>query len=330
VHFSKRIKNITMKNLIIKYFLVLTLLFSYSTVSAETMITGFEVRLNDGSKHLITGYFCNGENGPALIKTDTTFVGSNFFKYTSYPLWSENDGELQILPSNNADLSGGFEIFELYHYLYYPLIQNDAQTFYEPASIEGDYVVRKLKMEFFNNVGDEFYYGVSQAGLIGASHTSSSIYIEESTDGVNFIATGRVSAAGNSQSELTYTYVDDQLNGDNYYRLRIVDFDGSYDYSDIVHVTADCARDAVIPDVFPNPVRESLSIRFNSEFDHETATVVVIDNLGRTVMTEGVEVFSGANVIELNVNTLPQATYYITIEGENGWFKKPTSFVKIN
>jgi len=160
---------------------------------------------------------------------------------------------------------------------------------------------------------------------INVSHFS----IEESTNGTDFTTLGRVDAIGNSQTERTYTYTDEQLTANNYYRLRIVDNDGSQEFSEIVLVTASCASGVSIADVFPNPVNDAMSIRFNSDIDHETATVVITDNLGRTVMTEGIQVFLGANVVELNVNALPQATYFITIQGENGWFSQPTSFVKV-
>jgi len=153
--------------------------------------------------------------------------------------------------------------------------------------------------------------------------------VEQSTNGTDFVAFGRVDAAGESQVERTYTYTDEQLTASNYYRLHIVDFDGSSEYSHTILVTANCATGVSVSDIFPNPVREQLNINVNSNVDHETAKIVVTDNLGRTVMTQATEVFFGSNVINLDVNALPQATYYITIQGENGWFTQPTPFVKV-
>jgi|GEM_PF-5049650 len=153
--------------------------------------------------------------------------------------------------------------------------------------------------------------------------------VQESANGTDFVAFGRVDAAGESQVERTYTYTDEQLTASNYYRLHIVDFDGSAAFSDIILVTADCASGVSVSDIFPNPVREQLNINVNSNVDHETANVVVTDNLGRTVLTKGTEVFFGSNVINLDVNALPQGTYCITIQGENGWFTQPTPFVKV-
>lgn len=62
-----------------------------------------------------------------------------------------------------------------------------------------------------------------------------SFVIERSKDGQNFERIGQKDGAGNSQRLLEYTFVDHQpLLGVNYYRLKQVDFDGSFTYSAII------------------------------------------------------------------------------------------------
>ncbi len=153
--------------------------------------------------------------------------------------------------------------------------------------------------------------------------------VEQSANGNDFSVLGRVDAAGESQVERTYTYTDEQLTANNYYRLHIVDFDGSSEYSEVILVTADCASGVSVSDIFPNPVRNTLNIRVNSSLDQETAKIVVTDNIGRTVLTKATDIFFGTNFIDLDVNTLAQATYYMTIEGENGRFSQPVPFAKV-
>lgn len=64
--------------------------------------------------------------------------------------------------------------------------------------------------------------------------------VERSTDAREFAALGRVQSAGESGSQQRYSYVDDQpLQPTGYYRLRMVDKDGSADYSRIIAVSAD-------------------------------------------------------------------------------------------
>lgn len=58
--------------------------------------------------------------------------------------------------------------------------------------------------------------------------------VERSDDGENFSEITKVKGAGNSNQILNYNAVDYRpLNGVNYYRLKQVDFDGSYTFSDI-------------------------------------------------------------------------------------------------
>ena len=61
--------------------------------------------------------------------------------------------------------------------------------------------------------------------------------IERSTDAVRYETIGAVKGNGNSLKLNDYTFVDESpLTGINYYRLKQVDIDGRFDYSDMVSV----------------------------------------------------------------------------------------------
>ena len=58
--------------------------------------------------------------------------------------------------------------------------------------------------------------------------------IERSTDGVNFTELGQVEGAGSTTIPQSYEFIDNAPEfGDNAYRLRIVDTDGTFKYSEI-------------------------------------------------------------------------------------------------
>jgi hypothetical protein len=68
---------------------------------------------------------------------------------------------------------------------------------------------------------------------ITASEKNSSYFsIEKSEDGINFSEIGIVNAQGTSNNIVYYKYDDDHFNKSSYYRLKMVDLDGSYKYSD--------------------------------------------------------------------------------------------------
>jgi hypothetical protein len=59
--------------------------------------------------------------------------------------------------------------------------------------------------------------------------------IEKSIDGINFVAIGRVFGNGNSSEINKYLFKDYVLQNKNvYYRLKQVDYDGAYQYSNII------------------------------------------------------------------------------------------------
>jgi len=68
-----------------------------------------------------------------------------------------------------------------------------------------------------------------------ASETNNSHFnIERSADARNFESIGEIKGAGNSSKEISYAFTDERpLPGINYYRIKQMDYDGQYSYSEI-------------------------------------------------------------------------------------------------
>lgn len=84
--------------------------------------------------------------------------------------------------------------------------------------------------------------------------------IERSEDGNYFSGIGTVAASGNSQSSVDYAYSDNHplsSSGKLFYRLRIVDKDGAYEYSNIVVVNIPQSGRFTLA---PNPARDLVTI----------------------------------------------------------------------
>jgi hypothetical protein len=124
--------------------------------------------------------------------------------------------------------------------------------------------------------------------------------IERSADGVNFEAIGRQTAAGNSGSLKQYGFVDGEPKAVNYYRLKEVDFNGHFMYSDVLLVKMVGAAALTI---MQNPVGNSLQIQVNGAT--QTNELVIYDFAGRRVET--VEVGNG--VQRVDVSAFPAGSY---------------------
>ncbi len=149
-----------------------------------------------------------------------------------------------------------------------------------------------------------------------ANEVNSSYFeAERSSDGVSFTGIGHVDAAGNSGSAKNYSLVDAKpVNGMNYYRLKVVDKDGEFSYSQIRTINEGMSFGVSI---YPNPVKNSLNLNFSSD-KAMTVQVVVVDNGGKVVATQQMEIASGASTQGINVGGLSGGTYYVRLVGSEG------------
>jgi hypothetical protein len=98
-----------------------------------------------------------------------------------------------------------------------------------------------------------------------AENNSFLFEVQRSNDGVNFEKIAEVAGAGNSNGLKQYRFTDDKLNGQKhyYYRLKQVDIDGRYIFSNIILLTNKENKQNVF--VFPNPVVNSATVLFQQE-----------------------------------------------------------------
>jgi hypothetical protein len=138
--------------------------------------------------------------------------------------------------------------------------------------------------------------------------------IERATNS-NFIKIGTVNAQ-NRSGQHNYKLVDEQpLNGANYYRLKMIDIDGSFTFSSIKRVDFNNVEQVSI---FPNPASNELKISNVSGYDF----IQVMDASGRVVHQQKI---SGGHV-EVNIQKLLPGNYLLRLTGNS--IQKSLQFVK--
>jgi hypothetical protein len=149
----------------------------------------------------------------------------------------------------------------------------------------------------------------------GQEVNSSYFSVERSGDGVSFKGIGQVDAAGNSSGAKNYSLVDAKpVNGMNYYRLKMMDKDGEFSYSEIRSINEGMSFGV---NVYPNPVQNNLNLNFSSD-KAETVQVEVLDNGGKVVATQEVRVAAGASTQGINVGGLSSGVYYVRVVRSEG------------
>jgi hypothetical protein len=112
-----------------------------------------------------------------------------------------------------------------------------------------------------------------------AQEQQSDHFVVERSIGASFRTIATVSAAGNSSSVRTYSYMDaDPPAGIAQYRLRQVDLDGHYRYSAVASVRATGGAQIML---LQNPVRKGIPVRCNSS----GTQYQLLDASGRTIAT---------------------------------------------
>jgi Zn-dependent metalloprotease len=136
--------------------------------------------------------------------------------------------------------------------------------------------------------------------------------IEESTNGRNFMETGRVKGVGNASVINHYSFTDVDFNkGITYYRLKQLDFDGKYAYSRIVAVDAPAAGDIRF---YPNPVQSALNVEL-PDLNDSQVSIRVINSSGQAVIVrEKVTVQNGR--LSVQFGKLPSGIYQILIAND--------------
>jgi len=150
--------------------------------------------------------------------------------------------------------------------------------------------------------------------------------VERSTNNLDFAPIGQVRAAGNSQYRIDYGFTDPApVHGVNYYRLRLVDLDGSYETSNVIVVEFTGTGNGL--SVWPNPVQELLHIGVDLH-GQAAVTVQVLDALGRMVQQQRTVVAAGQASMEMGTATLVPGAYMVRILGSGGEQLGTARFVK--
>jgi glucose/arabinose dehydrogenase len=202
------------------------------------------------------------------------------------------------------------------------------------ASFGSDYVLTASISGFssFYIAGPSFVLPLDMLSLTGKYANQSSylqwktenenntsvFVIEKSVNGQNFKAIATVSASGNTSTITNYAYTDNNLANDFtpvlYYRIKLVDANGAFKYSNTITVTLPSFAGAV--SISPNPAISEMRASILSPADGK-ADWSVIDNAGRIILKGNTLIKKGNNQLVVNVNNLAAGAYYLHIAGNS-------------
>lgn len=158
---------------------------------------------------------------------------------------------------------------------------------------------------------------------------SSHFVVERAQNDQNFSDIGRVRAAGESDQKRSYHYRDDNApEGKNFYRLRMVDKDGTTETSEWIKVRHEKPQRNKA-NLYPNPLRshDRLSFTTNSSQTSE-ATIYIINLNGRVVKEKDMVLEGHKSTHDLDLSDLQEGSYIFKKKVNNNFQKKEMLSIK--
>lgn len=138
--------------------------------------------------------------------------------------------------------------------------------------------------------------------------------VERSTDGLAFNKIGFVKGAGSTTDKKAYKFVDNSApTGTICYRLRQIDLNGEFAYSNIVEVDVAGVNSFALQQNYPNPFNPSTTIKFSLPAASKV-NITVYDMMGSEVTKIADKDFAaGSHQLNFNASNLSSGSYIYTI-----------------
>jgi hypothetical protein len=184
-----------------------------------------------------------------------------------------------------------------------------------------EYTMIPIPVEFTSFTGSVYENTVTLSWATATETNNSGFAIERKTANSEYTQIGFVAGHGTTTEPQIYSFEDLNLMPDAYsYRLKQIDFDGTYNYSSIVEVEVLTPGTFILAQNYPNPFNPSTKITFSLAVDSKVR-LKVFDALGQDVTTLVNENLSaGVHNYDFNAESLNSGIYIYKIEasGANG------------
>ncbi len=160
-------------------------------------------------------------------------------------------------------------------------------------------------------IGQEFPIGVMLTWSTATEENSSMFMLEKSENGVDFTNIGSVQAIGNSFKTKDYNFLDVMASSEKiYYRLKLIDVDGAFSYSDVLSVRKKFANNFMVARMSSATTSKEFNVTLDAFKEGEIAYEV--RSLQGEVFFAGKQpVINGLNDVAINMTDLKPNIYRV-------------------
>jgi len=163
-----------------------------------------------------------------------------------------------------------------------------------------------------------------------ATETNNKGFEIQKSVGSEFQTIGYVDGKGTTTESQSYSFTDSKVTTGTYtYRLKQVDFNGSFQYSNEVEVNVlATVSEYALAQNYPNPFNPTTTINFSIP-ETGNVTLSVYNTIGQEVATlvNGV-VAAGQHEVTLNAKSLPSGAYFYKLQSGNSTMIKKMLLLK--
>jgi hypothetical protein len=181
----------------------------------------------------------------------------------------------------------------------------------QAIQISGDTNV-PVELESFTAKAGE---GLVELSWITATETNNQGFQIERRNGGEFTSVGYIAGHGTTTETQNYTFVDRTVQTGSYsYRLKQVDFDGSFAYSNVVETEVVAPAEFVLDQNYPNPFNPSTMISFRLAVESKVS-MTIFNVLGQEVasLLNG-NLVAGSHQVNFDASSLNTGVYMYRIE----------------
>jgi hypothetical protein len=152
---------------------------------------------------------------------------------------------------------------------------------------------------------------------VSGEYGISSYEVQRGSTPTTFAAIGSLRARNEAASRHSYQFTDARPNsGDNYYRLKIMEQDGSFRYSEVVKVSFSAARGMRLSAV-PNPTRGQALLQMEG-LEKGQYSLLLTDASGRVLLSRSLRVQNTFEQQTLETGHLSSGIYRVVISNSRG------------
>jgi len=149
----------------------------------------------------------------------------------------------------------------------------------------------------------------------GFESNSQLFLVEKSKDGLNFKEVGNIPGAGESEDIKTYKFLDFETNKDiAYYRLKQVDFDGTFSYSESIKTENSFTNQLMVMGI--HITENEFEIKLDSRITGQL-NCFVTNAKGEKVIEKEIKIISGLNEVIVDLSNEDIGVYKITMQMED-------------